>query len=163
MKWMIANKRHHCILLILFDYLCSLTAMSLQKWRLVWYWEYKVIHINHKHHYHHHQKWNEWLPTKGIIAYYCYYWKSSEQLFCCSNRCVQNMWSGIDSCTHLCACQCTLCDRGQQEDRFIPVQLRTITHCLRAFHPEVITSDSNNNNSNKTTKKSERKRSHKEM
>ena len=28
--------------------------------------------------------------------------------------------------------QCALCDRGQQEDRFIPVQFRTITHRLRA-------------------------------
>ena len=27
--------------------------------------------------------------------------------------------------------QCTLCDRGQQEDRFIPVQFRKITHRLR--------------------------------
>ena len=44
--------------------------------------------------------------------------------------------------------QCTFCDRGQQEDRFIPVQLRTITHRLRAFHPEVITSDSNNQQQN---------------
>ena len=28
---------------------------------------------------------------------------------------------------------CILCDRGQQEDRFIPVQFRAITHCLLAY------------------------------
>ena len=27
---------------------------------------------------------------------------------------------------------CTFCDRDQQADRFIPVQFRTITHCLLA-------------------------------
>ena len=29
--------------------------------------------------------------------------------------------------------QCTLCKRGQSEDRLIPVQVWTLTYCLRAY------------------------------
>ena len=30
----------------------------------------------------------------------------SEQSFCCSNRCVECMWIGMEPCTHWCACHC---------------------------------------------------------
>ena len=54
---------------------------------------------------------------------------------------------------------CTVCDRGQQEDRFIPVRLRTITHRLRAFHYEVITSSNQTTTATTTTTEPQRRMS----
>ena len=51
---------------------------------------------------------DKWLPTTGIIAYYCYYFERSEQVFCCNHKCVKHMCIGIDPCTraHCCAFLC---------------------------------------------------------
>ena len=50
--------------------------------------------------------------------------KRSEQLICCRYKRVKYMCMSL---------QCTLCKRGQPEDRPIPVQVWTLIHCILAY------------------------------
>ena len=112
-----------------------LRAQQQQQQQVIWYWESKVVHINHTQHHHHHHKGNEWLPTRGIIIYYCYYLEKKRAVILLQQ---QMFWFSVhcNGCLHSLLCmslQCTLCKRGQPKNRFIPVQLWTLTHCLLAY------------------------------
>ena len=111
---------------------------------------YNLVHNTHTNIIH------RWMDYTELAA--SHYSSSQEIIHDCQHRAVillhQQVCKVFAHCNellHLLLCmslQRTLCDRGQQEDLSIPVQFRTITHCLRAFNREVSTS-SNNNNSNK--------------
>ena len=77
-----------------------------------------------------------WLTAMGIIAYCCWYLERERAVILLQ---YQMCWISVhwNEFLHSFMCKqshCTSCDRGQQADRFIPVQFRTITPRLRAFY-----------------------------
>ena len=103
--------------------------------QLVWYWEYKVVRLNHAQHHHHHHKWREWLSTRDISVDFWYYLEKKWAVILLQQ---EMCWIYVhcNGSLHSLLCVsllCTLCKRGQPEDLSIPVQVWTLTHCLLAY------------------------------